>query len=112
MDYTIVGGAVNLASRLEHEAVPGSVLISYETFAHVRDEIVCEERGEVRVKGIAYPVATYEGVELRTNLDAPDRTVQAEQPYLQLRMMPERMSAAERHEAAATLRRALAMVAD
>src|SRR6185295_14197620 len=34
MDYTIIGGAVNLASRLEHEAQPGTVLISYETFAH------------------------------------------------------------------------------
>jgi hypothetical protein len=87
-------------------------LISYETFAHVKDEIVCEERGEVRVKGIAYPVATYEVVDLKTNLDAPDRTVQAEQPYLQLRMTPERMSSAEREEAAAILRRALGMVAD
>jgi class 3 adenylate cyclase len=48
--------------------MPGSVLISYETFAHVKDEIVCEERGEVRVKGISYPVATYEVVDLKTNL--------------------------------------------
>jgi len=37
MDYTIVGGAVNLASRLEHEAPPGGILISYETYAHVKD---------------------------------------------------------------------------
>jgi adenylate cyclase len=88
------------------------VLISYETFAHAKDEIVCEERGEVRVKGIAYPVATYEVVDLKTNVDAHHRTVQAEQPYLQLRMMPERMSAAERQEAATTLRRALGMVDD
>lgn len=43
MDYTIIGGAVNLASRLEHEAAPGSVLISYETHANVKDEILCEE---------------------------------------------------------------------
>ena len=28
MDYTIIGGAVNLASRLEEEAPPGAVLIS------------------------------------------------------------------------------------
>ena len=68
MDYTIVGGAVNLASRLEHEARPGGVLISFETFAHVRDEIECEERGHIHVKGIAYPVAVYDAVALKTDL--------------------------------------------
>ena len=59
MDYTMVGGTVNLASRLEHEAPPGGILISFETYAHVKDEVHCEERGQVQVKGIAYPVATY-----------------------------------------------------
>ena len=47
MDYTIVGGAVNLASRLENEAPPGGSLISYETYAHVKDEIRCEEMGRI-----------------------------------------------------------------
>src|SRR5688572_3485800 len=37
MDYTIIGGAVNLASRLEEEAPPGAVLVSYETYAQVKD---------------------------------------------------------------------------
>ena len=71
MDYTIIGGAVNLASRLEREAHPGSVLISFETFAHVRDEVACEERGQVQVKGIAHPIATYEAVALRADVAAP-----------------------------------------
>jgi PAS domain S-box-containing protein len=67
MGYTIIGGAVNLASRMEHEASPGSVLISYETFAHVKDAIQCEERGQIRVRGIAYPVATYAVVALKAS---------------------------------------------
>lgn len=67
MGYTIIGGAVNLASRMEHEASPGSVLISYETFAHVKDAIQCEERGQIRVRGIAYPVATYAVVALKAD---------------------------------------------
>jgi PAS domain S-box-containing protein len=67
MEYTIIGGAVNLASRIEHEAPPGSVLISYETFAHVKDAIQCEERGQIRVRGIAYPVATYAVVALKAD---------------------------------------------
>ena len=67
MEYTIIGGAVDLASRIEHEALPGSVLISYETFAHVKDAIQCEERGQIRVRGIAYPVATYAVVALKAD---------------------------------------------
>jgi class 3 adenylate cyclase len=59
MDYTIIGGGVNTASRLESLAAPGEILISYETYAHVQDQVVCEERGEVDVKGMAYPVAIY-----------------------------------------------------
>ncbi len=65
MDYTIVGGAVNLASRLEQEAPPGGILISYETYAHVKDEVRCEEMGRIQVRGIGHPVATYRAIELR-----------------------------------------------
>jgi len=41
----MIGGTVNLASRLEHEAPPGGILISFETHAQVQDQIRCEERG-------------------------------------------------------------------
>src|SRR4029453_6735692 len=59
VSYTAVGSGVNLASRLENEAPSGEILISYETYAHVKDEISCEEVGKIRVRGMAYPVTTY-----------------------------------------------------
>jgi len=104
MDYTIVGGAVNLASRLEHEAAPGGVLISYETFAHVKDEIHCEEQGHISVKGIAHPVTTYRVVDLKANLADSHRIMRAELRHLRVDAHPELMSADERAEAAAVLR--------
>jgi PAS domain S-box-containing protein len=101
MDYTMVGGTVNLASRLEHEATPGGVLISFETYAHVKDEVRCEERGQVRVKGIARPVATYEVLGPRHDPE------QAATSNLRLELDADRMSDDERRAAARALRRAL-----
>ena len=58
-DYTIVGGALNLASRLESAADTDDILISQDTFALIMDEVACKPKSEITVKGIAYPVKTY-----------------------------------------------------
>jgi PAS domain S-box-containing protein len=110
MDYTMVGSTVNLASRLEHEAPPGEVLISFETFAHVKDEIQCEERGHIQVKGIAQPVATYRVVAPKANLASTGEAVRADTPHLRLEIAPELMSDDERGRAASALRRALGLL--
>jgi class 3 adenylate cyclase len=104
MDYTMVGGTVNLASRLEHEAAPGEVLISFETYALVKNSIRCEERGHVQVKGIAEPVATYVVVGANQN---PEQSGTA---HLRLELEVDRMSGEERKAAADTLRRALGLL--
>jgi len=60
IDYTIVGGQVNLASRLESHAVSDQILISDETYLLIKDKIRCERMDTLQVKGINKPVQTYQ----------------------------------------------------
>lgn len=104
LDYTIIGGGVNLAARLESAAEPGSILISYETFALVRDEIYCEEREQITVKGIAYPVSTYEVIDEHRNLVQRSERIKRDDPYVKLDVNVAALSSEERQEAANLLR--------
>jgi adenylate cyclase len=69
MEYTIIGSQVNLASRLESAAEVDQILISYETYALVKDVVYCEQREPIVAKGISEPVQTYMVVDLLENLD-------------------------------------------
>jgi len=62
MDYTIIGGQVNVAKRLEEIAPEGQVIISHETWSHIKDHIYCIKKRPVNVKGIANPVQIYQVV--------------------------------------------------
>jgi class 3 adenylate cyclase len=59
MAYTILGGEVNLAARIESKCEPGGVLISHETYAQVKDFVEVSERDLLELKGIPEPVKTY-----------------------------------------------------
>jgi len=59
MEYTIIGGQVNIASRLENLAEPDSVFISQATYALIQDVAVCEFVDNTSVKGIHYPIEIY-----------------------------------------------------
>ena len=59
MDYTIIGGQVNVAARLEGAAKPGQILISNQTRSLVNKVFDCESFGEITVKGLAEPVPAY-----------------------------------------------------
>ncbi len=67
LDYTIIGGVVNLASRLESNATPDQVLISSETYMLIKDNIKCVKKEELTVKGISHPIQTYEVVSNSSN---------------------------------------------
>ena len=68
MDYTIIGKEVNLASRLEHLAQPGEILVTHEAFSLIKDSIMCRDKGEVTVKGFSRPIAVYQVVDYRCDL--------------------------------------------
>jgi adenylate cyclase len=59
LSYTIIGGEVNLAQRLESNADVGGILMSYETYVHVDDLVHAEKRGAIQMKGISRDIQTY-----------------------------------------------------
>tara|TARA_Y100001968_G_scaffold325089_1_gene365764 strand:- start:1505 stop:2659 length:1155 start_codon:yes stop_codon:yes gene_type:complete len=60
LDYTVIGSQVNLAARLEALSKPGAILISFDTYSQISNEINCKELGKVAVKGIREEVRTFE----------------------------------------------------
>ena len=73
MDYTIIGAEANLAARLQSIAEPGHIVLSYETYALVRDDVVARALPSITMKGISREVIPYtvEGM-----LDAAGNTVE------------------------------------
>jgi class 3 adenylate cyclase len=70
MDYTIIGNEVNLAARLEEHADPDGILLSYETYALVRDRVTAEEWPAIEVKGIRREIRPYAVTEFLDELEA------------------------------------------
>ena len=107
MDYTIIGGTVNTASRLEAAAQPGEILTSYETYALVSDVIEGSEQGQIDVKGLAYPVTTYSIVGPLASLDHKAGKFQERHSGMHLAIDKNKMSEEEKVAALNALKRAI-----
>ena len=58
--YAVLGKHVNIASRLQSLAGPGSVLVSEATWLLIKEEVTCHANGEATLKGLHVPVKTFE----------------------------------------------------
>ncbi|MFW5799586.1 MAG: adenylate/guanylate cyclase domain-containing protein [Spirochaetota bacterium] len=74
MDYTIIGGQVNIAARLEKAAKPDSIYISSNTNNFVKDIVNTKYVDSVKVKGIHFPIEVYEVLGLKEkNIEQPKK---------------------------------------
>ena len=106
MDYTIIGGGVNLAARLETACPANEILISYETYAHVKDQIECQEEGHIEVKGMSHPVSTHRVIDLYENMGESRQPIRTKTQHLRIDVDVDLMSASEQREAAEILQKA------
>jgi class 3 adenylate cyclase/tetratricopeptide (TPR) repeat protein len=73
MDYTAIGDTINLASRMESSAQPGTILVSGHTQKLTREFFTFSSLGPLQVKGKEEPQDAYELIEaseVRTRLEA------------------------------------------
>jgi class 3 adenylate cyclase len=59
MDYTAVGDTTNLASRMESEAEPGTILVSEITYKITRSYFEFDHIGKIEIKGKEKPQEAY-----------------------------------------------------
>jgi adenylate cyclase len=107
MDYTIIGAEANLAARLQHMAEPGSIVMSYETYALVKDIVVAHALPPITMKGITREVIPYV-VERPTEMTSKEAMVVSEHTAgLDLRLDLTRIDDADVERASSILRNAM-----
>lgn len=59
VEFTAIGNTVNLASRMENLALPGTTYVSEDTFKLAEGYFRFEHQGEKQIKGFSEPIQVY-----------------------------------------------------
>ena len=92
LDYTVIGNGVNLASRLESNARANKILISEDTYLLIKESFACNEKETISVKGVSYPVKTYEVLEKKEASNVKTQPINKEMPGFSLKYNPSELS--------------------
>jgi len=108
MEYTIIGAEANLAARLQSIAEPGSIVMSYETYALVKEYVTAHPLEPITTKGISRQVVPY-----AVDAVSPDSATRSEVivervPGLDLYLDPANLRSSDSERIRAVLQNALA----
>jgi class 3 adenylate cyclase len=107
MDYTIIGGAVNLAARLQQMGEPDGVMLSYKTNALVQGEFVTEESTPLNAKGFAREIRCFALRGVAGEVPDSDDRIVRRRPGLQLDLDTTKLDKTGRFETIEALNRAI-----
>ncbi|MHA2029249.1 MAG: adenylate/guanylate cyclase domain-containing protein, partial [Candidatus Kariarchaeaceae archaeon] len=69
VEYTAMGDAINIASRMESTAEAGTIQVTQNTFKHISYLFDVEKIGKVEVKGKSDPITTYKILNQKQSMD-------------------------------------------
>ena len=108
MDYTIIGGEVNLAARLEGVSDPDGITLSYETYALVKEHVDAERGKPITVKGIHRQINPYKIIGIFNNVVEKSRFLRSDNDGMRLFLDFEKLNEISRPLAIQELEVALA----
>ena len=87
LDYTAIGRAVNVASRLEQAAPKNSILVSSAVHNLIKNKFETSSQIDVKAKGIDKPIASY----VLTRKTAVSKKIRKEIDGLKLEYDPQKI---------------------
>jgi len=106
-DYTVIGSEVNLAARLEQNSEPDAVMLSYETYALVKDEFEAEERAPLTAKGVSREIRCFLLSGINNAADDAEVTLNQRYPGLHLSVDMDKLTGESRQRAVKDLQKAI-----
>ena len=108
MEYTIIGAEANLAARLQAIAEPGGIVMSYETYALVKEYVTAHPLMPITTKGISHQVIPYAVDAVSLDSSPRSEVIVERVPGLDLYLDPTNVRSSDSERVRTVLQNALA----